>query len=296
MLEGVMPCYTIKSSAPSFTSDRYGDVPCTRSRDRRTLQGQAPRQEHFRPASISTSFSISGAYICSEETGLINRSRQRCRIKPPFPAVEARSASRPSNNVETLACVTQIMKKGNDCSSPGVRPTRRTRRRQLRPETLHSAGHVEEADCRVADGRHHSRTGRAARRRVWKAARRREPGGCRWVSSIATRAEGRRARLNTTFARLNGPAACSASGSAPPQSLSSTTRQHGGRAPQRLPVLQPRVAGNARRAAKPAGCSRSSTHDAAKGGKGPDILIDVADRIGIMPGTTSAACGRRQLW
>ena len=57
-----------------------------------------------------------GAYICGEETGLIESlegKRAWPRIKPPFPAVEG-AFRRPTviNNVETLACVTQILQRG----------------------------------------------------------------------------------------------------------------------------------------------------------------------------------------
>src|SRR5262245_48829926 len=54
-----------------------------------------------------------GAYICGEETGLIESlegKRAWPRIKPPFPAVEG-AFQKPTivNNVETMACVTQIV-------------------------------------------------------------------------------------------------------------------------------------------------------------------------------------------
>jgi len=57
-----------------------------------------------------------GAYICGEETGLIESlegKRAWPRIKPPFPAIEG-AFRRPTviNNVETLACVTQILSRG----------------------------------------------------------------------------------------------------------------------------------------------------------------------------------------
>ena len=57
-----------------------------------------------------------GAYICGEETGLIESlegKRGQPRIKPPFPAVEG-VFGRPTivNNVETLACVTHIINRG----------------------------------------------------------------------------------------------------------------------------------------------------------------------------------------
>jgi NADH-quinone oxidoreductase subunit F len=57
-----------------------------------------------------------GAYICGEETGLIESlegKRAWPRIKPPFPAIEG-LFRKPTivNNVETLACVTHILNLG----------------------------------------------------------------------------------------------------------------------------------------------------------------------------------------
>src|SRR5262249_45668515 len=57
-----------------------------------------------------------GAYICGEETGLIESlegKRAWPRIKPPFPAVEG-AFRKPTvvNNIETVACVTHIMARG----------------------------------------------------------------------------------------------------------------------------------------------------------------------------------------
>ncbi|QDU34355.1 NADH-quinone oxidoreductase chain 1 [Poriferisphaera corsica] len=57
-----------------------------------------------------------GAYVCGEETGLLNSlegKRGWPRIKPPFPAV-AGAFARPTivNNVETLACVPHVMENG----------------------------------------------------------------------------------------------------------------------------------------------------------------------------------------
>jgi NADH-quinone oxidoreductase subunit F len=59
-----------------------------------------------------------GAYICGEETGLIESlegKRAWPRIKPPFPAVEG-VFRKPTvvNNIETLACVTHIVERGAD--------------------------------------------------------------------------------------------------------------------------------------------------------------------------------------
>jgi NADH-quinone oxidoreductase subunit F len=56
------------------------------------------------------------AYICGEETGLIESlegKRAWPRIKPPFPAVEG-LFRKPTvvNNIETVCCVTQIVQRG----------------------------------------------------------------------------------------------------------------------------------------------------------------------------------------
>ena len=59
-----------------------------------------------------------GAYICGEETGLIESlegKRGQPRIKPPFPAVSGAFAC-PTivNNVETLCCVKHVIDRGAD--------------------------------------------------------------------------------------------------------------------------------------------------------------------------------------
>lgn len=59
-----------------------------------------------------------GAYVCGEETGLIESlegKRGWPRIKPPFPAVEG-AFRKPTvvNNVETLACLPHIISRGLD--------------------------------------------------------------------------------------------------------------------------------------------------------------------------------------
>jgi NADH-quinone oxidoreductase subunit F len=57
-----------------------------------------------------------GAYICGEETALLTSlegNRGYPRIKPPFPAVEGLwRCPTIVNNVETVACVTQIVNRG----------------------------------------------------------------------------------------------------------------------------------------------------------------------------------------
>src|SRR3954464_2545860 len=95
-----------------------------------------------------------GAYICGEETGLIESlegKRAWPRIKPPFPAVEG-AFRKPTivNNVETLACVTHIMKRGNDWfKSLGVPPDPKNPRDagSYGPKLYTLAGHVEKSVC-----------------------------------------------------------------------------------------------------------------------------------------------------
>ncbi|MGE5413263.1 MAG: NADH-quinone oxidoreductase subunit NuoF [Syntrophomonadaceae bacterium] len=74
---------------------------------------------------LGTGFSLditvhrgAGAYICGEETGLIESiegKRGQPRIKPPFPAVSGVFAA-PTivNNVETLCCVKHVIDRGAD--------------------------------------------------------------------------------------------------------------------------------------------------------------------------------------
>jgi NADH-quinone oxidoreductase subunit F len=68
-----------------------------------------------------------GAYICGEETGLIESlegKRAWPRIKPPYPAIEG-LFRKPTivNNVETLCCVTHILGRGGDWfKSIGIPP------------------------------------------------------------------------------------------------------------------------------------------------------------------------------
>ena len=84
-----------------------------------------------------------GAYICGEETGLIESlegKRAWPRIKPPFPAVEG-AFRKPTvvNNVETLACVhahPRPRRRLVQVDRRAARSEQPARRRQLRPEAL----------------------------------------------------------------------------------------------------------------------------------------------------------------
>ena len=95
-----------------------------------------------------------GAYICGEETGLIESlegKRAWPRIKPPFPAVEG-AFRKPTvvNNVETVACVRHILDRGADWfKSMGVPPDPNNPRDagSYGPKLYCLSGHINKPDC-----------------------------------------------------------------------------------------------------------------------------------------------------
>jgi NADH-quinone oxidoreductase subunit F len=95
-----------------------------------------------------------GAYICGEETGLIESlegKRAWPRIKPPFPAVEG-AFRKPTvvNNIETLACVTHIVDRGASWfKSMGVPPDPKNPRDagSYGPKLYCVSGHVNKPCC-----------------------------------------------------------------------------------------------------------------------------------------------------
>ena len=95
-----------------------------------------------------------GAYICGEETGLIESlegKRAWPRIKPPFPAIEG-LFRKPTivNNVETLCCVTQILYRGGAWfKSIGVPPDPGNPRDpgSYGPKLYCISGHVNKPCC-----------------------------------------------------------------------------------------------------------------------------------------------------
>src|SRR5271157_918638 len=95
-----------------------------------------------------------GAYICGEETGLIESlegKRAWPRIKPPFPAIEG-AFRKPTivNNIETLACVTHIIDRGADWfKSIGVPPDPKNARDagSYGPKLYCVTGHVNKPCC-----------------------------------------------------------------------------------------------------------------------------------------------------
>jgi NADH-quinone oxidoreductase subunit F len=94
------------------------------------------------------------AYVCGEETGLIESLEGRRawpRIKPPFPAVEG-LFRRPTvvHNVETLACVTHVLDRGVEWfQSIGTPPPPGDRRDpgSFGPKLYCLSGHVNRPGC-----------------------------------------------------------------------------------------------------------------------------------------------------
>ncbi|HEY6565315.1 MAG TPA: NADH-quinone oxidoreductase subunit NuoF [Pirellulaceae bacterium] len=94
------------------------------------------------------------AYICGEETGLIESlegKRAWPRIKPPFPAVEG-VFRKPTvvNNVETVACVTHIVARGADWFKSMGTPADPNNPRDpgsYGPKLYCLSGHVERPGC-----------------------------------------------------------------------------------------------------------------------------------------------------
>src|SRR5207247_178112 len=95
-----------------------------------------------------------GAYICGEETGLIESlegKRAWPRIKPPFPAIEG-LFRKPTivNNIETLACVTHILDRGVEWfKSMGVPPDPANPRDagSYGPKLYCISGHINKPGC-----------------------------------------------------------------------------------------------------------------------------------------------------
>jgi len=86
-----------------------------------------------------------GAYICGEETGLIESlegKRGWPRIKPPFPAIEG-AFRKPTvvNNVETLCCVPHIIDRGADWFKSMGTP------KSYGPKLYCVSGHVNKQVC-----------------------------------------------------------------------------------------------------------------------------------------------------
>ncbi len=137
---------------------RISAAPCSGCRRRST---SATQRATWAEDILGSGFSLdvylhrgAAAYICGEETGLIESlegKRAWPRIKPPFPAVEG-VFRKPTvvNNVETVACVKHIIDRGVDWfRSIGVPPDPDNPRDpgSYGPKLYCLSGHVEQPGC-----------------------------------------------------------------------------------------------------------------------------------------------------
>ncbi len=123
VLEGViLSCYATRATT-AYVYLRY-EYPLCLQRMEQAI-GEARAAGYLGNNILGSGFSLevyvhrgAAAYVCGEETGLIESlegKRAWPRIKPPFPAVEG-LFRKPTvvNNVETLACVKHILERGVD--------------------------------------------------------------------------------------------------------------------------------------------------------------------------------------
>ena len=150
MVEGILiSCYATKAST-AYLYMRFEYIHATRIMERAIAEA---REAGLLGKNIlGSGFDLeihvhrgAGAYICGEETGLIESlegKRGWPRIKPPFPAVEG-AFRKPTvvNNVETLCCVPFIVERGVDWfKSIGVP-------KSYGPKLYTISGHVEKQVC-----------------------------------------------------------------------------------------------------------------------------------------------------
>jgi NADH-quinone oxidoreductase subunit F len=120
-LEGILiSCFATKAST-AYIYIRYEYINAFRILERAIAEARAAG--HLGKDIYGSGFDLevyvhrgAGAYICGEETGLIESlegKRGWPRIKPPFPAIEG-AFRKPTvvNNVETLCCVPHILERG----------------------------------------------------------------------------------------------------------------------------------------------------------------------------------------
>ena len=121
VLEGViLSCYATRASV-AYIYVRYEYGPATRAMQKAIDEayGAGLLGKNILGKGFNLEAYVhrgAGAYICGEETGLIESlegKRAWPRIKPPFPAVEG-AFRKPTvvNNIETMACVPHIIKRG----------------------------------------------------------------------------------------------------------------------------------------------------------------------------------------
>ncbi len=243
-----------------------------------------------------------GAYICGEETGLIESlegKRAWPRIKPPFPAIEG-AFRKPTvvNNVETCACVPHIINRGNEWfKSIGIPPDPNNPRDagSYGPKLYCLSGHVNKPGCYEAPlGITVTELIEKYGGGVWKGRKAKAciPGG---ISMGLLKADEFHCPLD-----FNGPGkfGCLGLGTAAVVVMDDQTSM--------VDVLH-----NSARFFKHESCGqctpcREGTNwamkmlDRIKHGKGRikdlDLLLEIADTIGIIPGTTICGLADGAAW
>jgi NADH-quinone oxidoreductase subunit F len=159
VLEGlIVSCYATRAST-AYIYLRY-EYPLARDRLQAAID-ECYEAGYLGEAILGTDFSLdvyihrgAAAYICGEETGLIESlegKRAWPRVKPPFPAVEG-AFRKPTvvNNVETAACVTHIVARGaswfKSMGAPAD-PTNPQDAGSYGPKLYCLSGHVERPGC-----------------------------------------------------------------------------------------------------------------------------------------------------
>ena len=234
-----------------------------------------------------------GAYICGEETGLIESlegKRGWPRIKPPFPAIEG-AFRKPTvvNNVETLCCVPHIVQRGTAWfKSIGTA-------QELRTEALHDLGPCQPPGlCRAASGHHLPGLDRGPRRRRLER----------------TQGQGGRARRHQHGAAFSRRAGHPARLREPAQARlpwAGNGRGHRARRSdadhrlplQHLPVLRPRSCGQCTPCREGTGWLYKMVKR-IRSGEGRledlDVMLNMANNMGIIPGTTICGLADGAAW
>jgi NADH-quinone oxidoreductase subunit F len=159
VLEGIiLSCYATRAST-AYIYVRYEYGPATRAMQKAIDEayGAGLLGKNILGKGFNLEAYIhrgAGAYICGEETGLIESlegKRAWPRIKPPFPAVEG-AFRKPTvvNNIETVACVTHIVQRGVEWfKSIGVPADPKNPRDagSYGPKLYCISGHVEKPGC-----------------------------------------------------------------------------------------------------------------------------------------------------
>ena len=150
LLEGIqIACFATKA-ATAYIYVRFEYIRAFRRLEAAVAEARAAG--HLGKNIYGTEFSLdihvhrgAGAYICGEETGLIESlegKRGWPRIKPPFPAIEG-AFRKPTviNNVETLSCVPHIIGRGVDWFKSIGTP------KSYGPKLYCISGHVNKQVC-----------------------------------------------------------------------------------------------------------------------------------------------------